>query len=309
MFGYIKPCKAELKLKEIKRYSGYYCGLCDQLKRDYGAEGRVVLSYDVTFLLVFLDNRCGTNKKTREFKCPYKILRKQKIETNDSVIEYAAFINYWLTTEKLFDDYTDGHNVFKWLLYKYLTSKKRFKIKKEKYHNHVEVLTQKLRDLYALEKKAKLTDSFDELTNMFGDFFVEMFRFNQSKDCSRPEDALHMDKILFNLGKWIYIIDAFDDYAMDLKKKNFNVLSCLGEETAPSLEEIFKKAMSLHYQIRHKINLLINRVSIEDECIKNILTHGIDDVFDDISQKKYESCLRSLSNDRSEIMESMGDRN
>ena len=71
MFGYIKPYNQELKLKEIQRYSGCYCALCDQLKRDYGFLSRFILNYDVTFLLICLDYFAAEEKDARKIRCPY----------------------------------------------------------------------------------------------------------------------------------------------------------------------------------------------------------------------------------------------
>ena len=50
MFGYIKPFKAELKVKEWEAYQGIYCGLCKQLAQRYGLFARMTLNYDFVFL-------------------------------------------------------------------------------------------------------------------------------------------------------------------------------------------------------------------------------------------------------------------
>lgn len=49
MFGYIKPFKAELKVKEWEAYQGIYCGLCKQLAQRYGLFARMTLNYDLFF--------------------------------------------------------------------------------------------------------------------------------------------------------------------------------------------------------------------------------------------------------------------
>ena len=46
VFGYIKPVKAELKVKEWEAYQGIYCGLCKQLTERYGLFARMTLNYD-----------------------------------------------------------------------------------------------------------------------------------------------------------------------------------------------------------------------------------------------------------------------
>ena len=36
MFGYVTPLKSELKFKEFEYFRSYYCGLCNEIKREYG---------------------------------------------------------------------------------------------------------------------------------------------------------------------------------------------------------------------------------------------------------------------------------
>ena len=54
MFGYVTAHEPELKVKEFHKYKGYYCGLCQQLKRNYGPLGQLTLTYDMTFLILIL---------------------------------------------------------------------------------------------------------------------------------------------------------------------------------------------------------------------------------------------------------------
>ena len=58
MFGYIRPQKGELLVREFEQYRGVYCGLCKQLGKSYGFAARMTLSYDCTFLgLLFWGGR------------------------------------------------------------------------------------------------------------------------------------------------------------------------------------------------------------------------------------------------------------
>ena len=61
MFGYIMPFKAELKVREWTLYRSYYCGLCKELKREYGFLPRFLLNYDMVLLAMTADGA---------FRCP-----------------------------------------------------------------------------------------------------------------------------------------------------------------------------------------------------------------------------------------------
>lgn len=71
--------------------------------------------------------------------------------------------------------------------------------------------------------------------------------------------------------------------------------------------EVFENALSLHYQLKYKINVLVNILSdqITDECLINILTFGLDSVFYEITSKKYKKFLWRLNGNGDDGMESM----
>ena len=56
MFGYVTICEPELKVKDLKKYRGYYCGLCRVLKEEYGFMGQMTLTYDMTFAIILLSS-------------------------------------------------------------------------------------------------------------------------------------------------------------------------------------------------------------------------------------------------------------
>ena len=53
MFGYVKPDKQELKVKEYETYKAVYCTLCKTLGKEYGVFAKALLTYDATFYVLF----------------------------------------------------------------------------------------------------------------------------------------------------------------------------------------------------------------------------------------------------------------
>ena len=39
MFGYVTICEPELKMKDLRKYKAYYCGLCRKLKEGLRDDG------------------------------------------------------------------------------------------------------------------------------------------------------------------------------------------------------------------------------------------------------------------------------
>ena len=50
MYGYVRPVKGELKIREYEYFRAAYCGLCEALKRRCGLLARFVVNYDLTFM-------------------------------------------------------------------------------------------------------------------------------------------------------------------------------------------------------------------------------------------------------------------
>ena len=49
MFGYVRPYKSEMLVREYEQYKAVYCEVCRQLGKEYGWTARFTLSYDCTF--------------------------------------------------------------------------------------------------------------------------------------------------------------------------------------------------------------------------------------------------------------------
>ena len=63
MFGYVLPLTAELKVREWHAYRAYYCGLCKELKREYGFLSRFLLNYDLVLPALLADGMAGTQAR------------------------------------------------------------------------------------------------------------------------------------------------------------------------------------------------------------------------------------------------------
>ena len=67
MFGYVLPLTAELKVREWHAYRAYYCGLCKELKREYGFLSRFLLNYDLVLPALLADRKSTRLNSSHEF--------------------------------------------------------------------------------------------------------------------------------------------------------------------------------------------------------------------------------------------------
>lgn len=218
MFGYVMPCKPELKIKDYEKFKSYYCGLCLSIKKNYGNLPRLVLNYDMTFLSVLLDSISDQKCKVHLGRCLAHPMKKKYFIIENPAIDYAAFCNISLTYYKLLDDVYDENS--KTSKIKSILLKPYFNKFPEKFKDSAEYIKKSLLELHKLEKKiSELT--IDELSHPFAD--LTGFIISRYSEDENLNNVLY--SIGYNLGKWIYIIDAYDDLKDDMEKIKFNALN------------------------------------------------------------------------------------
>lgn len=266
MFGYVLANRPELKMKEFYKYKAYYCGLCKVLRERYGFLGQVTLTYDMTFLVILLNSLYEREMTKKEQRCIVHPIKKQKLLYNE-ITEYAADMNIILTYYKLLDDWKDER---KYISYAGLHAYRRTFLKLEqKYSGKCEVIGKCLARLQQCEERNE-TD-IDSVARCFGELMGELFAYKEDI----WEDRLR--KMGFYLGKFIYIMDAYDDLAEDIKGNKYNPLISLYQEK------------EFDVRCEEMLNCVIAECTaqfealpcIEDaEILRNILYAGVWDKFD-----------------------------
>ena len=95
MFGYVTICEPELKMKDLRKYKAYYCGLCRKLKEDYGTMGQMTLTYDMTFAIILLSSLYEAKNRMNQHRCKVHPVKKQAMIENE-ITQYAADMNVLL---------------------------------------------------------------------------------------------------------------------------------------------------------------------------------------------------------------------
>ena len=211
MFGYVVINKPELKIKDFDKYQEYYCGLCQSLKQNHGRRGQLTLNYDLNFVGILLSSLYEPEEKQYWVRCPMHPFHKKSVRTNQ-YMDYVSDMNIILTYFKLEDDVLDENSLksksFKQLL------KKDFQRVKEKYPKKVDTIKYHLDQIHVLEQKNCL--DLDEVSGHFGHIMASI--------CVYQNDIFKEDlyQMGFYLGKFIYLIDAFEDVEEDIKKQTYN---------------------------------------------------------------------------------------
>ena len=271
MFGYVRINKMDLTFREFDYYKGYYCGLCKYLKENHGEVSRLSLNYDITFLILILTALYKLDSDITYERCIANPLKK-KMRIVNEITEYAASMNILLSYYKLEDNLYDDNGIKDKLAYELYKGK--LKKAYEKYPQKAEYIKQQLGNLRELEKQE--SKSIDKVSNTFGNLMGEIFVYK------KDEYEQNLRNIGFNLGKYIYILDAYEDLEEDNKKGRYN----------PFIDYIDKKkvdrliSMSLGMATKNieQLNLEFNK-----SIIDNIIYSGVYLRYKSILEKGCES--------------------
>ncbi|SHJ10022.1 DUF5685 family protein [Parasporobacterium paucivorans] len=219
MFGYVNVYGPELKMKDFYKYKAYYCGLCKILHEKYGRAGQMTLSYDMTFLIVLLNSLYETQMQQTRDRCIRHPVKPHDTLCNE-ITEYVADMNIALTYYHLLDDWQDEKSLAGLAGAKIL--KKDFQKINSKYPRQCGVIRESLDRLRESEEKGET--NLDIVSRCFGELMAEIFVYRQDM----WEENLR--KTGFYLGKFIYLLDAYDDLEKDIKNNSYNPLISIRDE-------------------------------------------------------------------------------
>lgn len=212
MYGYIVVNQQELKFKEYDLYRSYYCGLCDVLKENYGFTGRMSISYDMTFLIMLLTGLYEPETRYYEGRCIAHPLGKHQYRKNQ-ITEYVADMNVLMTYYKCMDDWVDEKKITRRIIAGSL--KKDVKTVDKEYASKAAVIAKAMEGLSQAEKQQET--NIDEAASYFGQIMASMMVMKDDE----WKDVLN--ELGFQLGKFIYLLDAFEDLEGDMKAGRYNV--------------------------------------------------------------------------------------
>ena len=215
MFGYVEPDKPEMKIREFEVFRGYYCRVCKSIGKRYGTLPRLSLSYDLAFLAVLLDSAQGGIILGKMERCIAHPFKKRYIVVGNHFIDYASDMNIILSYYNLRDKWLDEKNLLG--AAGTLALKRAFGKAKKKNKEKCEYIGSLLADLNKLEKDK--CDSLDEAAEPFACIMREVFECPHIND-EGTRKALGW--LGYNLGRWIYILDAWDDLEDDIKSGSYN---------------------------------------------------------------------------------------
>ena len=217
MFGYVRPALERLGQEQRDAYQSAYCGLCHALGRRHGPLARLTLQYDFTLLAILLTAGGGEEGRACR-RCPVNPLRKPRACLAGRQMDAAADQSVILTWHKLSDD-VDDHGFFTGLPYRFARWLFRHPYRRaEEAQPEFDARTREgLIRLRALEEAG--SPELDRAADAFAGILA-----SAARPAPREGERRALGQLLYHLGRWIYLMDAWDDLDEDREKGRYNPL-------------------------------------------------------------------------------------
>ena len=231
MFGFIRPVKSELRVKEADRFQQVYCGLCHAIRARYGRFYTLFLSYDMTFfVLVAGAEREGTPPPCRK-RCDAHPLLKRPCAAPDDALALAADVSVLLSYHKFRDSLADekgAKRLLAWLLCG--LGKRGYQRARARLPDADREIVAALDDLQAIEREK--CPSMDRAADASARMTAAVV--------PRTGDARErvLRQMFYHIGRWVYLLDAAQDVAEDLEQGNYNPVVLRYDLRTPDLTEI-----------------------------------------------------------------------
>lgn len=232
MFGYIIINKGDMKFKEFDIYHSYYCGLCNALKHKYSKIGQLSLSYDMTFVVMLLSSLYEPETKLDQIKCAVHPFERHTIRCNE-FSDYGADMNVLFTYYKCRDDWEDDRKLFR-LAYSRLLCR-AYRSVCVRYGEKAKRIAGLMREMKQEEKRQ--SQDIDHMAGLFGEIMGEILAVREDE---WQEGLRAMGNFL---GKFIYLMDAYEDVEEDIRRQRYNPLK--KKFNSPDFEEEIKTILTM----------------------------------------------------------------
>lgn len=282
MFGYIKPYKPEMKMKEFDTYKAIYCGLCKKLGEKYGFFARMTLSYDFTFLALIslgLSEQCSGFRNEKCMVNPFK--KKPCLAPCDDLtfVSSSAMVMFYY---KLKDNYLDGNIKDKFLS---LLCMPFANSARKKVLNQYEILDTLFCECMKEQKQVEESKSasVDRAAQPTAQALAGVFELLSEDDMEKQV----LNRLGYFTGRYVYFMDAIDDLEDDIKSGNYNVFyNKFLEEENTNIEDIKKYA-------KETINLTVGQIA---SCYELLNLNRYKEILDNIIYLGLHNSLNTVIN-------------
>lgn len=216
MFGYVLPSRDRLDERERERFRAVYCGLCHTLRERYGFAASLLLNYDFTLLAILLSS--GDEESCTVRRCAVHPCKGCRAQTSTPGARGCGGPD----RDPLLVAAAGSHRRPRLLERAqiplcFALSARCLPQGRERLPHFDAAVRLHLQALAALE------DARCASVDMAAEPFAALMA-DAAADLTDEKRRRILGQILYQLGRWIYLIDAADDLKKDTESGNYNPL-------------------------------------------------------------------------------------
>lgn len=273
MFGYVSCDEEKLTAQERDLVGSFYCGLCMALKSTFGNFARAFTNMDCAYAYMLIVSVGNCEIDLQRKRCFLHPFSKRNIAYLDAdVTKKIASATVLISYFKILDDCKDE---------KKSTTKRMLRSFYRKTAGKAMQILPQFKDdlekclLQTQECERAGGDSLQKLMSISGEILASMAR-----NCGSPD----LEQLFFELGRFIYLMDAVDDYESDAKKKRFNALNAHLGAFNTKKEFLLNKCDELnaiYVEVKTKLACAYNAIKGEEPnpIFDNLFIFGLDKTF------------------------------
>lgn len=287
MFGYVRPALDLLSGEDRERYQSAYCGLCHTMGKRYGFLSRFTLNYDFTFLAILFEGGGGGGRCTG--RCPAHPFRKKRLCVCGGGMDAAADAAMILTWQKLRDDVRDG-GFLRGAPARLLCALygRAYKKAKERLPDFARRVEESLSLLHELE--GENSAALDRAADSFARILMAA-----APACPEEGRRRILEQLLYHMGRWIYLVDGWDDLEEDRRMGRYNPIEARFEgKTEENLGYLITT-------VTHSLRLAVSAANLADfgiwqGIVENVLYKGLPTVQEAVFSGRWKELKRRKYN-------------
>ncbi|MEG1710849.1 MAG: DUF5685 family protein [Clostridia bacterium] len=285
MYGYINIDKDTLNEGERGLFNTFMCGMCLSTKNLFGNLKRLTVGFDINLFNVLFHSFLDFQVTPVMDICAMSPIKKRPLIMPDEISDSLSVGNILLMYYNLKDDVNDENSIIKRIV---LSSLKKSFLRAKNLNPPLQRDIE-CAQMQLLELEKDKCIILDEVCHPFAELSKSL-----ATGILKDKSNKYIENLCYNLGKWVYLIDALDDLKKDVENKNYNpLLSCF--EWKGSIEEFvitkYDDLQFVFYTTLNKIAECFNDLQlVKYYCIlKNVfyvsLRKKTESIFD-----KYTNC-------------------
>lgn len=253
MFGYVKLTKDALK-QEKGLFQAFMCGVCLS-SRKYSYKARMAVGNDITFLNLLFHSFENAEMEIYKDRCVSHPFTKRTLMKQDEITERLSDANVILTYLSLEDKALDKDAGLKGKLAQraFVKDYQSAKAQTDESAQLAQTLLDDCAKLRELEEKR--CNVLDEVCHFSAKLLSDVCGYVLCDKATKE-----IKELCYIIGKWVYLVDAVDDYKKDCKSGAYNPL----KECFESLgEKEYNDVKFLLYAVSNKAAMIYNDLNLE----------------------------------------------